>query len=115
VLAALAAGACGAGDDTTDGTRARCAAGGVLNACPDAGDFTPEGACWRLVDCAVIPLDSSNGNTYDWRMCVRDVQSLSTIAEQAAISCIFASTCDQLKTPDSAMGIACLDASSGGR
>jgi len=114
VLAALVAGACGAGDDTTDGTRGACAAGGVLDPCPD-GDHTPEGACWRFVDCGVIPLHSASGNTYDWRQCVRDVQSLSTIAEQAAISCILASTCDQLKTPDDAMGNACFDAASGGR
>ena len=49
--------ACNAGDDTTDGARASCAEGGAINACPDS-PTTPEGACWRLVDCAAIPLDA---------------------------------------------------------
>src|SRR3954471_18713573 len=36
VLAGLGLGACGANDDTNEGTRAACAEGGVLTDCPDA-------------------------------------------------------------------------------
>ncbi len=94
-LAVVLAG-CGAGDDTADGTRAECAHGGALVDCPPA-DRTPEGACWRLVDCAVIPVKSDNMNRFDWGSCVNQIQAASDIGEQLIIDCIAASSCDQLQ------------------
>src|SRR5262249_6570628 len=96
-LCVLAVAACGAGDDTTDGARAKCASGGAINACPDA-DRTPRGACWRMVDCSAIPLDSNDPNVFDWGNCVFAIESLSDTGEQLTINCIAASSCDQLKS-----------------
>ena len=81
-----------------DGTRARCAEGGALTACADS-DPTPEGACWRLVDCAAIVEKSKDH--WDWGKCVTDVEALSTVGEQLAIDCFRSSTCDQLKVAGS--------------
>jgi len=83
---------------TTDGTRGQCAEGGELNACPEA-ERTPEGACWRLVDCAAIDLESTNN--FDWARCVDDIEGLSTVGEMLTIDCIAESSCDQLKVPNS--------------
>jgi hypothetical protein len=97
--------ACNAGDDTTDGARALCAEGGALDSCP-APPRTPDGVCWRLVDCAAIPLDTMNG--LDWGRCVDFVQQLTDDRQRLVIDCIAASSCDALK-PDPQNGvIACL-------
>ena len=95
---ALALAACGTGgDDTTDGTRGQCAEGGALSACPEA-ERTPEGACWRLVDCGAIPLASDNTGVFDWGACVDGLERATADRERLAIDCIAASTCDALKT-----------------
>lgn len=114
-------GACGAGDDTADGTRAECAHGGALVACPPA-ERTAQGACWRLVDCAVMPVksDDKGTNAFDWGKCVDRIMAASDIAEQLVIDCIAASSCDQLQVqgsphnPDSSM-ITCLQLGRGGQ
>ena len=90
--------ACNAGDDTTDGARANCAEGGALNDCPDA-PHTSEGVCWRLVDCAAIPLDSQNN--FDWKRCVDGIDSLTADRQRLVIDCIAASSCDALKVDGS--------------
>ncbi|HSN26832.1 MAG TPA: hypothetical protein VLT45_11115 [Kofleriaceae bacterium] len=90
--------ACNAGDDTTDGARANCAQGGVLTDCPDA-PHTSEGACWRLVDCAAIPLDSANN--FDWKRCVDGIDKLTADRQALVIDCIAASSCDALKVDGS--------------
>ena len=90
------AAACGAGgNDTTDGTRGQCAEGGTLNQCPEA-ERTAEGACWRLVDCAAIPLHADPDYVFDWDTCVNDLEQLTADRERLVIDCIAASTCDQL-------------------
>lgn len=94
ILLALGAG-CNAGDDTTDGTRGRCAAGGALTACPEA-PRTAEAACWRLVDCAVIPLNRDQDGAFDWGVCVDAIESRTADAERLIVSCIAASRCDAL-------------------
>ena len=97
--------ACNAGDDTTDGARASCAEGGAINACPDS-PTTPEGACWRLVDCAAIPLDAPNN--FDWADCMNGIERLTADRQRLVIDCIAVSSCDALK-PDPQNGqIACL-------
>ena len=83
-----------------DGTRGQCAEGGELEACPEA-ERTPEGACWRLVDCGAIPLnagsDPNDQDTFDWNKCVIDIDSARSDQQRIAIDCIAASTCDSLK------------------
>lgn len=101
----LVAAACNAGDDTTDGARAQCAEGGALNDCPDA-PRTPEDACWRLVDCAAISLDSPNN--FDWAACVDGIEQLTADRQRLVIDCIAASSCDALKRDPGNGQIACL-------
>jgi hypothetical protein len=83
-----------------DGTRGQCAEGGELEACPEA-ERTPEGACWRLVDCGAIPLDSgsdpNNQYAFDWNRCVNIIDGARTDQQRIVIDCIAASTCDSLK------------------
>jgi hypothetical protein len=88
--------ACGKGDDTAQGTRAECAHGGALVDCDDA-DRTPEGACWRLVDCAAIPVSSDNNNRFDWGKCVDRIESSLATNQTLMIDCIAVSSCDQLQ------------------
>ena len=90
--------ACNAGDDTTDGARANCAQGGVLTDCPDSAR-TSEGVCWRLVDCAAIPLDSKND--FDWKRCVDGIDGMTADHQRLVIDCIAASSCDALKVDGS--------------
>ena len=92
--------ACSAGDDTTNGTRARCAEGGALNACPDS-EQTAEAACWKLVDCGAIPTASDDPGVFTWGHCVDALDGRQADSEQLAIACISASSCDALKTQGS--------------
>ena len=87
---------CGADDDTIEGTRAECAQGGALTDCPDA-ERTAEGACWRLVDCGAISVKSDNNNRFTWARCVDGLQSVPLDRQRVVISCIAASTCDELR------------------
>src|SRR5262252_8898378 len=80
------------------GARAECAYGGELVDCPEA-ERTSEGACWRLVDCAVIPL--SDMNQFDWHNCVNQVEQTTADRERIIIDCIAASSCDELKVEGS--------------
>jgi hypothetical protein len=100
--------ACNAGDDTTDGARALCAEGGALNTCP-AIPTTPQDACWKLVDCAAIPLDTKNG--FDWAECVsgnNGIEHMTSDRQRLVINCIAASSCDALKPDPQTGNIACL-------
>jgi len=97
VLAGLGGlGGCGAGDDTTGGTRAECAQGGALTDCPDAERTSPA-ACWRLVDCGAISLSSDNANRFTWGRCVDALDALTADRQRLVIACIAASTCDELR------------------
>lgn len=93
-------GGCGAGDDTTEGTRAECAQGGALTDCPDAVR-TAEGACWRLVDCGAISIKSDVDNRFTWPRCVDRLESQTADRERLVINCIAASTCDELRVQNS--------------
>jgi hypothetical protein len=92
--------ACGAGDDTNEGTRAECAQGGALTDCPDAAR-TSQGACWRLVDCGAIPVSSDNANRFSWGRCVDEIDRLIVERRRLVINCIAASTCDELRVAGS--------------
>jgi hypothetical protein len=94
--------ACGSGDDTSEGARGQCAFGGELNDCPDAPK-TPEGACWRLVDCGAIPLeieDPMDPGEFDWGVCVDVIETRTADRQRLMINCIAASTCDELRVSD---------------
>lgn len=93
-------GGCGAGDDTTEGTRAECAQGGALTDCPDA-ERTAQGACWRLVDCGAISIKSDVANRFTWPRCVDAIESLTSDRQRLVINCIAASTCDELRVQGS--------------
>jgi hypothetical protein len=88
--------ACGAGDDTNEGTRAECAQGGALTDCPDA-ERTSQGACWRLVDCGAISVASDNTNRFTWGRCVDELDRMIDARRRLVIDCIAASTCDELR------------------
>ncbi|HUJ57286.1 MAG TPA: hypothetical protein VLX92_02290 [Kofleriaceae bacterium] len=100
LILVLAAAACGAGDDTTDGARANCAEGGAENACP-APAHDAESVCWYMVDCAAIPLSSNNNGVFDWASCVNYIEQLTDDRQRLVIDCIAASSCDQLKVNNS--------------
>jgi len=101
VAAALGGGgACGAGDDTIEGTRAECAQGGVLADCPDA-ERTAQGACWRLVDCGAISVKSDNKDRFTWGRCVDTLESQTADRERLVINCIAAAVCDDLRVNNS--------------
>jgi hypothetical protein len=97
---AMFAGACGTGDDVASGGRGLCAAGGALTDCPDAA-HTAEAACWRLVDCGAIPLDHPEEYRFDWGRCVDGLETMRDEYRQLVVSCIAASTCDQLRVDGS--------------
>ena len=97
--------ACNAGDDTTDGARALCAEGGALNQCPDPPK-TAQGACWKLVDCAAIPLESMNN--FDWGACVDYIERRTEDRQRLVIDCVAASSCDALKPDPQNGAIGCL-------
>jgi hypothetical protein len=99
-IACVAWAACGAGDDTNEGTRARCAQGGALTDCPDA-ERTAPAACWRLVDCGAISVSSDNANRFTWGRCVDEIDRLTADRRRLVIDCIAASTCDELRVAGS--------------
>jgi hypothetical protein len=93
-------GGCGSGDDTTEGTRSECAEGGALTDCPDA-ERTAQGACWRLVDCGAISIQSDNNNRFTWPRCVDGIESSTADRQRLVINCIAASSCDELRVAGS--------------
>ncbi len=96
MLAAICAVGCG-GDEVVEGAHGQCAFGGELNDCPDSAR-TAEGACWRLVDCAAIPLSNDEDpNGFDWGVCVDYLESRVAERQRLMINCIAASTCDELR------------------
>ena len=92
--------ACGAGDDTTEGTRAACAQGGALTDCPDA-ERTAQGACWRLVDCGAISVKSDVDNRFTWARCVDGIETRTADRQRLIINCVAASSCDALRVQGS--------------
>ena len=102
---ALCAAACD-NTENIDGARGPCAAGGVLAGCPDS-DETPEAACWRLIECGVMPLEARNDdgsddpNGFDYGRCVNALESYIDDRARVVIACISSSTCDELLAPGS--------------
>lgn len=102
---ALCAAACD-NTENIDGARGSCAAGGVLAGCPDS-ERTALAACWRLVDCGVIPLEARNDdgsddpNGFDFGRCLNRLESLVEDRSHVVIACVVSSTCDELWAPGS--------------
>jgi len=107
--AALAAGlafalaACGDGE-SLQGTREPCStASGTLLGCSDDPIQSAEDACWRLVECGVIPLDFDdevNEYVLDWANCVRLIERMSEVRYEYTLQCVEASSCDDLKVAE---------------
>jgi hypothetical protein len=108
-LTALLCGACGIdGGKPVD----RCAgSAGTLIECGGPGPLSgAEDACWRLVQCGSIPAatpDSDPGG-FDWGACVEHVEYLPDDQFEAALACIEAARCDELRAPAHALP-ACLE------
>jgi hypothetical protein len=83
--------ACGDEDALTQGHRGPCAtATGPFVGCDNEPIETPEDACWKLVECGVIPLEE------DWQDCVRSIERLSSQEQGFVMSCVEAASCDDL-------------------
>jgi hypothetical protein len=93
---AVLLGAGGAGCDDVgpvDGTRGPCAGTGEVLGCDDEV-VTIEDACWKLVQCGVIPLDHPDRDE-DWGGCVDLLERHAATAE-VSIACVDLASCDEL-------------------
>jgi hypothetical protein len=97
ICVSIIAGACGAGDDTTEGTRGACSRGGVLTTCPEIPQ-SASAACTRMVECGAIP--EQKENRFDWAQCVDFVDTRTEIEKGLVIDCIAATACDLLRPAD---------------
>ncbi len=96
---ALGSAACD-GTDDADGARGSCASGGALGGCADS-PTTAEGACWRLVECGVMPVDAAEDGDIDWGQCVNRLEAMIAERGQLVMACVASSTCDELLAPGS--------------
>jgi hypothetical protein len=78
-----------------EGTRGSCASGGVLAGCEDAA-ATAEAACWRLVECGILPVDGAEDDSLDWGRCMDELDSYFPERRQAVVQCVTRATCDTL-------------------
>jgi hypothetical protein len=101
-LAALSLAACDDAITRSDGTRGACAAGGQVLGEADCRDVvTMEDACWKLVECGVMPLDDPEDGP-DWGRCMQRLeQELDADASEVALECIALSSCEALIVNDS--------------
>jgi len=105
-LAVLWAGCDGTG--FSDGSRSPCASGGQILGCEDEVE-TAEDACWKLVQCGVLPLDRDDPETdeidpdreHDYRGCLDRIYRSDDDVAEISIQCIDASSCDSLVVNDS--------------
>jgi hypothetical protein len=83
-------------EGSADGARGPCASpAGELVGCEPGSIETPEDACFRLVDCAAIPIEAEEN--LDWGDCVDILENFSADRYDFAIACIEASSCDELR------------------
>jgi hypothetical protein len=96
--------ACGDGE-SLQGMREPCSnASGTLLGCDDMPIESPEDACWRLVECGVIPLEHEDDDVLDWATCVRMIERMSEARYEFALQCIETSSCDDLKVSSGSYG-----------
>jgi hypothetical protein len=89
--------ACSASDDVYLGSRDSCEFGGTLTDCPNA-DRDIKSACWRLVDCGVIPTKLPDPDQFDWDQCVNTLEREEDARVTIVVACIASATCDELRT-----------------
>ena len=83
----------GCGDDgPTPGVRGPCgyAEGGGLD-CEDEPIESAIDACWKMVNCGVIPVANPNDDEnccLDWAHCVEEIESLDDYNQGLVLSCI---------------------------
>ena len=101
--AAILFGLSGCGDgESLQGTREPCStASGTLLGCDDDPIESPEDACWRLVECGVIPLDHETEWVLDWASCVGEIERMSEARYEYTLNCIESSSCDDLRVGNS--------------
>jgi hypothetical protein len=107
LIIATASAACG-DDGSLRGVRGECASfGGAGLECESPSIETAADACWRLVDCGVIPLANPEGNEeccFDWSRCMSEIEGLDDYNRDLILACVETSSCDELKTDRSPEG-----------
>lgn len=99
-LAAVAALAL-AGCEGTDGTRGPCAAGGQILDDPSCDVESVEDACWKLVQCGVLPLEGEEEGDADWGRCLDRLEDMRAHNRELALVCVESASCDELIVNDS--------------
>jgi hypothetical protein len=90
--------ACSAMENGEYRSSGECRFGGTLVDCENA-QRTVRDACWRLVDCGVIPLhDEQEENEFDWDACVNVLEDMPHDRSRVIVECVASSTCDELRT-----------------
>lgn len=103
LLIAATALACG-DDGPTTGFADECAnAGGTLLGCEPRPVETTHDACWKLVECGVIPVQSEFN--FNWGGCVSQIDDMAIERKRFVLECIDTASCDDLKAdPDTGRG-----------
>ena len=87
------------------GVRGPCATPtGSLAGCEPERIETADDACWKLVECGVIPLtdgDTSDDDNSGWGECIEDIERLAAERQQIVLRCVQAATCNDLLTNQS--------------
>lgn len=93
LLAGLAATALASCDGEL-GVRGPCATPtGSIEGCVPQAIETADDACWKLVDCGVLRVNSDG---YDWADCVERIEEYPAERQQLTLSCIEAASCVEL-------------------
>lgn len=92
-------------EEAAPGVRGHCATATGDPVCPREAVDNGEDACWKLVECAAIPLASPEDEDYfDQPFCLEFFERLSDARYDLAVACVSASTCDQLQFRNSPDG-----------
>jgi hypothetical protein len=78
-----------------DGARGSCASGGTLSGCDDS-EATAAGACWRLVECGIYPVEGDEPGDLDWGRCMDELEAMIPAREDVVVQCVVRATCDEL-------------------
>ncbi len=87
-------------DENAPGVRGPCGATNGEPLCPAESIVTGDDACWKLVQCGSIPIESEEDNIFDEPFCEFFFDRLSPHRYRISVACVAASTCDQLRFED---------------
>lgn len=89
-------------DENAPGVRGPCGATNGEPLCPAESIVTGDDACWKLVQCGSIPVESDQeqNDVFDEPYCERYFDRLSPHRYDIAVACVAAATCDQLRFQD---------------